>query len=187
LKSPDKTIIISPIGNLDSAVIESVCKGISRIFGFTVDVLALLENADFALDAGRNQYHSTPILERLEKCAPSPALKVIAVTDLDLFIPVLTHVYGEAQLGGKACIVSIYRLQSSFIQTSTNDPFIPRIIKEALHELGHTFNLRHCREHACIMHYCRSETDVDKKSDQLCRYCKILLEDEIKRIKTAKD
>jgi len=60
--------------------------------------------------------------------------------------------------------------------------YIERIVKEAIHELGHTFNLRHCQEHSCIMHYCRSEEDVDRKSDELCRYCKIMVEDEIKRL-----
>ena len=49
-------------------------------------------------------------------------------------------------------------------------------------ECGHTFNLRHCQEHSCIMHYCRSEEDVDRKSGELCRYCKIMVEDEIKRL-----
>ena len=62
------------------------------------------------------------------------------------------------------------------------DSHIQRIVKEAIHELGHTFSLRHCREHSCIMHYCRTELDVDRKSDQLCRYCKILLDDEIKKL-----
>ena len=56
--------------------------------------------------------------------------------------------------------------------------------QEAIHELGHTFNLRHCKEHTCLMHYCRDEHDVDQKSDQLCRYCKVLLNDEIKRLKS---
>jgi archaemetzincin len=60
--------------------------------------------------------------------------------------------------------------------------YIDRIVKEAIHELGHTFNLRHCPEDTCIMHYCRNEEDVDRKSDEICRYCKVMLEDEIKRI-----
>jgi archaemetzincin len=57
-----------------------------------------------------------------------------------------------------------------------------RLVKEALHELGHTFNLRHCQDKSCIMHYCRNIRDVDRKSDQPCRYCKILLEDELKKL-----
>jgi archaemetzincin len=179
---PGHTIVISPIGNFDSEITESVEKGISHIFDFPAIILPLLENTGFAFDSGRNQYYSTPVLEKLESCAPSFALKVLAITDVDLFIPVLTYVYGEAQLGGRTCIVSTYRLKDPFLPTRINGHHIQRIVKEAVHELGHTFSLRHCREHTCIMHYCRTELDVDRKSDQLCRYCRILLEDEIKKI-----
>ncbi len=56
------------------------------------------------------------------------------------------------------------------------------MVKEAIHELGHTFKLRHCPDAACIMHYCRSEADVDRKSNDLCRYCRVMLNDELKRI-----
>jgi archaemetzincin len=64
---------------------------------------------------------------------------------------------------------------------NAQEVYLQRVIKEAIHELGHTFNLRHCPDHNCIMHYCRSEKDVDRKSDELCRYCKILLEDGLKK------
>ena len=176
------SIVISPIGNFGPEITEPVKKEIYRIFGFPALIIPVLEDVDFAFDSGRNQYHSTSILQQLEKSAPSFAIKVIAVTKVDLFIPILTHVYGEAQLGGKACLVSTYRLKDQISAAHPGVIFTQRIIKEAIHELGHTFNLRHCQEHVCIMHYCRTELDVDRKSDQLCRYCKILLDDEIKRL-----
>ena len=176
------SIVISPIGNFGPELTEPVKKEIYRIFGFPALIIPVLEDVDFAFDSGRNQYHSTSILQQLEKSAPSFAMKVIAVTKVDLFIPILTHVYGEAQLGGKACVVSTYRLKDQISAAHPGVIFTQRIIKEAIHELGHTFNLRHCKEHVCIMHYCRTEIDVDRKSDQLCRYCKIFLDDEIKKM-----
>jgi archaemetzincin len=117
--------------------------------------------------------------------APAGAIKVLAVVEVDLFIPILTHVYGEAQLGGTACIVSTIRLNEGHSALNTQQPFLGRIIKEAIHELGHTFRLRHCREQTCLMHYCRDECDVDRKSDQLCRYCKVLLDDETQRLQKS--
>ncbi|MBU1570039.1 MAG: archaemetzincin family Zn-dependent metalloprotease [Pseudomonadota bacterium] len=182
---PEHSIVISPIGNFDPEITEPVQNEINRIFGFPALIIPILEDVDFALDSGRNQYHSTSILKQLEKSAPSFAMKVIAITKVDLFIPILTHVYGEAQLGGKACVVSTYRLKDQISAANPGVIFKQRIVKEAVHELGHTFNLRHCKEHACIMHYCRTELDVDRKSDQLCRYCKILLDDEIKRLRKS--
>jgi archaemetzincin len=139
----------------------------------------LLQDLEFAFHPNRNQYHSTPILQQLALICPAEAIKVLAIAQVDLFIPILTHIYGEAQLGGKTCIVSAFRLNEGH---SPQEPFLSRIIKEAIHELGHTFKLHHCRDRTCLMHYCRNEKDVDRKSDQLCRYCRVLLDDEIKRL-----
>jgi archaemetzincin len=175
-------IIISPIENIDACNYQLMGQEIHRTFGFQTQIKSLLQNVHFAYDLTRDQYHSTAILEKLASISPSKAIKVVAITSVDLFIPILTHVYGEAQLAGKACIVSIYRLQEGLSIAAIEKEFENRVLKEVLHELGHTFNLRHCNDKACIMHYCRSIKDVDRKSDQLCRYCKILLEDELKKM-----
>jgi archaemetzincin len=114
--------------------------------------------------------------------APDGALKIIAITQVDLFIPILTHVYGEAQLGGKAAIISTYHLQEGLDAAATNPAMHCRLGKEAVHELGHTFTLRHCPERTCIMHYCRSIQDVDRKSNHLCRHCRVLLQDELSKL-----
>lgn len=176
-----KNIIISPIGDFDSNLISLVGQEVHRIFGYKTQIKPLMQNVDFALDDSRNQYHSTSIIGMLADLVPPQAIKILAITRVDLYIPILTHVYGEAQLGGKACIISTHRLNEG-LGIGVWEPFSLRVVKEAIHELGHTFNLRHCQSHTCCMHYCRSIKDVDRKSEQLCRYCKVLLEDEIKRL-----
>ena len=170
------------MGDFSPELIEAVAAEIQRVFGFSITIDAVLQDLSFALDQNRNQHHSTMILEQLAANAPTRAIKVIAISQVDLFIPILTHVYGEAQLGGTACVVSTFRLNEGRSAMNISQKYIDRIVKEAIHELGHTFNLRHCPEDTCIMHYCRNEEDVDRKSDELCRYCKVMLEDEIKRI-----
>ena len=166
-------------------MIEAVAGEIEQVFGFSTETNTILQDLSFALDDNRNQYHSTAILDRLAASIPPHTVRVLAIAQVDLFIPILTHVYGEAQLGGTACIVSTYRLNEGRSGINISQKYIDRIVKEAIHELGHTFNLRHCPEDACIMHYCRNEEDVDRKSDQLCRYCIIMLGDEIKKLKTS--
>ena len=161
---------------------EAVAREIERAFGFETDTETILNDISFALDQNRQQYHSTLILDQLAAGMPEHCLRVLAITQVDLFIPILTHVYGEAQLGGAASIVSTFRLNESGSAMNITPKFIERIVKEAIHELGHTFNLRHCPEHTCIMHYCRNEEDVDRKSNELCRYCKVMVDDEIKRL-----
>ena len=171
-------------GNLDfkAETFSSLGDRISRIFGCPTKERLLLQDIGFALDKGRNQYNSTLILEELASRAPASAIKVLAITDVDLFIPILTHVYGEAQLSGKACIISTCRLKEGLSPMDTQETFFARVFKEAIHELGHCFKLRHCQEASCIMHYCRSTEDVDRKSNALCRYCRVLVEDERKRL-----
>ncbi|MBL7212655.1 MAG: archaemetzincin family Zn-dependent metalloprotease [Desulfobacteraceae bacterium] len=178
---PPHSIAISPVGASDTELLIQVGKEISRIFGYQTEIIPLLKDVDFALDPSRNQYHSTLILGELASLAPH-AIKVVAIVQVDLFIPILTHIFGEAQLGGKACIISIYRLREGLSSLSNPEFYHKRVVKEAIHELGHTFRLRHCRDQSCIMHYCRTVKDVDRRSDQFCRYCKVLLEDEMKRL-----
>jgi archaemetzincin len=179
INTEHQKVIISPIGKRDNELIESIAADIESVFGHKTEEILLLDSVDFAFDPARRQYHSTPILEKLAALAPSQAVKVLGIVEYDLFIPILTHVYGEAQLGGKACMVSTYRLKEGLSLAGSRDAYQQRVVKEAVHELGHTFNLRHCRDSACIMHYCRTVEDVDRKTGRLCRYCKILLKDEL--------
>jgi len=178
---PEHSIVISPIGDLDESLIKQISTGTNQRFGYRTESISLLQDVDFALDPVRKQYNSTLILGKLADLAPNHAIKVLAVSKVDLFIPILTHVYGEAQLGGKSCIISTHRLREGLSPITAEDTFQNRVVKEAIHELGHTFNLRHCQDHSCGMHYCRTIKDVDRKLDHFCRYCKVLLEDEIKR------
>ncbi|MFC1869037.1 archaemetzincin family Zn-dependent metalloprotease [Thermodesulfobacteriota bacterium] len=178
-------IVISPIGDLDRTFIKRVGKGVSQRFGYEIEIISLLNDIDFAFDPSRNQFYSSTILESLATLAPLQAIKVLAICEVDLFIPILTHVYGEAQLGGKACIISTYRLNDGLPPINPQKNYYQRATKEAIHELGHTFNLRHCKDQSCGMHYCRTVKDVDIKSDHFCRYCRVLFEDDIKRLEKS--
>jgi archaemetzincin len=178
---PDR-ILISPIGNFPDELLDPMARMVRKVFGFETHIQPVLGDIKFAWDTNRQQYHSTPILERLAVETPPGTLKVAALCREDLFIPILTYVFGEAQLGGQACIVSSYRLENGLTGTQSKEAFISRMAKEIVHELGHTFNLRHCPDPVCLMHYCRNESDVDRKSDQFCRYCKVLLEDALEKL-----
>lgn len=174
-------IAVTAAGPIDKALLSAVARGAEKMFGMEARIVEILSDLSFALDRERRQHHSTAILERLAEGAPSSAFKVLAVTDVDLFIPILTFVHGEAQLGGKACIISTYRLKEVGPGVTGHDAYLSRIVKEAVHELCHTFDLRHCRDGACIMHFCRDAGEVDLRPETLCRYCAILLEDAMKR------
>lgn len=175
-------ILISPIGINEPSLLEELVEKVAGIFGYPVNINDLLKDIEFAYSPERHQYNSTLIINKLSEISPADCLKVLAICKKDLFIPILTHVFGEAQLNGRSCIVSIYRLKDTKAFLNPEGVFAERVIKEAVHELGHTFSIRHCSDNSCVMHYCRSLNDVDKKDIRMCRYCSIMLEDERKRI-----
>lgn len=177
-----RSILIAPIGAFDADILTAVEEMVLQVFGMPCRIESLIEDIRFAWNAEREQFHSTAILEKLSENAPSDVFKVIALTHDDLFIPILTHVYGEAQLGGRSCIVSTCRLADGISPSVQRADYLERISKESAHELGHTFDLRHCKDHLCLMHYCRSAGDVDGKTSRFCRYCQVMLNDHLKDI-----
>jgi archaemetzincin len=99
-------------------------------------------------------------------------MRILAVTSVDLFIPVLTYVFGEAQLGGPAAVVSTNRLRSEKYGLPPDpETLISRLEKEAVHELGHTFGLFHCSEPACVMHASTYVEEIDPKEASFCATC----------------
>jgi len=143
---------------------------------FSADCLVLDQVVDLkgTFDVNRGQYHSTNLLGRLlDLAAPSDEVKILGITDVDLYIPILTFVFGEAQLKGRVALVSVYRLRQEFYGLQ-EDPelFYGRIEKESVHELGHTFGLVHCRTSDCVMRFSNSVDDVDLKGVDFCPECR---------------
>ena len=90
----------------------------------------------------------------------------------DLFIPVLTFVFGEAHMHGQFAIVSSHRLKEQFYVREENLKLLEqRLLKEIVHELGHTFGLIHCMDDRCVMHNSYSVEDTDHKDIYPCEVC----------------
>jgi archaemetzincin len=126
---------------------------------------------DFAWEPKRNQYWSTSILKRLLEVS-SPGTHVLGIAGVDLFVPVLTFVFGEAQIGGRAALVSIHRLRNDFYGLPADAEILfERLVKEALHEMGHNFGLKHCADWQCVMTSSHAVERLDLKTDAFCRAC----------------
>ena len=124
----------------------------------------------------RNQYHSSKLLIKLKGMKSEEAIKIIGVTELDLFVPILTFVFGEAQLKGDASVISALRLKNQFYGLPEDRKLMTeRICKEAVHELAHNFGLLHCGDYRCVMKSSTYVEDIDIKSIDLCPACKKLL------------
>ncbi|HTP31452.1 MAG TPA: archaemetzincin [Candidatus Acidoferrales bacterium] len=170
-----KPIHLIPLGNgriepgLD--VLEYLAAALARTFRTPCRIRPEVLDPAFALDAGRQQYYSTAILQRLERSC-DPDARTLAVTACDLYVPVLTFVFGEAQLDGTCAVVSTARLNEEFYGMPRQDALMrERLVKEAAHELGHTFGLRHCVDWRCVMASSHAVERLDVKGAAFCRDC----------------
>ncbi|MGB9591794.1 MAG: archaemetzincin family Zn-dependent metalloprotease [Candidatus Kryptoniota bacterium] len=172
-------VAVSPLENcsldeLVSPIMES----------FKVNVKACshqIVDASFAFDISRNQFYSTLLLSALTEKFSSSADKILGLTSVDLFVPVLTYVFGEAQFDGKSAIVSTHRLHESFYGLNENPHLTKsRVIKEAIHELGHTFGLPHCHDYLCVMHSSTGVEEIDLKTKRFCHACEKLVLQKVK-------
>lgn len=158
-------------------LLSDLARSLERTFGLAVERHPPGFDPEMAFDASRGQYNSRILLGQLLNEAPPAAERVLGVTGVDLFIPVLTYVFGEAQLDGRAALVSTHRLDTTVYGLPENRPLLAeRLRKEAIHELGHTCNLLHCDDSLCVMRSSTYVEEIDFKSDRFCGRCRRALE-----------
>ncbi|HEX9053227.1 MAG TPA: archaemetzincin family Zn-dependent metalloprotease [Anaeromyxobacter sp.] len=154
-------------------LVEHVHRHLARAFERPVLPWTGPERPRHAFDPRRRQHASGAILRWLVENGPREG-KVLGVTDRDLFIPILTYVFGEAQLGGKAAVVSTARLAED-VELFGRRLLVERLAKEAVHEVGHAFGLVHCGTAGCVMSRSPAVREVDEKSPEPCAECRARL------------
>lgn len=171
------SILLLPIGTVPEGLLASLHAPLEQAFGVPVrtEDRFVLDPAP-AFDESRNQYFSTRLITSILQRFTSPDGKILGVSASDLFVPVLTYVFGEAQLDGPVAVVSTYRLDDRLYGLPANLPLLEqRLIKEAVHELGHTFGLIHCRDQDCVMHSSSAVEEIDLKPALFCSRCRSVL------------
>jgi archaemetzincin len=158
------------IGGIAVSTLDALSARLARELRQSCHVRTTSIDPSFAFDPIRRQYHSTAILRHLSTLAGPHRL--LGVASVDLYVPIFTFVFGEAQLSGPAALISSHRLLQEFYGEPA-DPHLTadRLCKEALHELGHTFGLRHCHDWSCPMAASTAVDRIDLKSNSLCRAC----------------
>ncbi len=177
MNKASKIIGVLPLGETSGAAVKVIMAHISGFLNLAPAALAARGLPGRAFDEMRLQYDAAILLERLEAMDAPGRDKVIGVTGADLFIPIFTHVFGEARQGGKAAVVSLHRLAEGADEAR----FLERAAKVALHELGHLFDLTHCTDSKCLMHFSGDLADLDASPLIFCRYCTAFFRENLSR------
>jgi archaemetzincin len=172
-----RLIQLLPIGDLDLGLAAQVCAGLSSEFHARCEIVTSAFDPEPARHPERRQYHSTELLARMASLSAAAGgahpWRLLGATSLDLYIPTLTFVFGEAQLEGNCAVISSHRLRQEFYGLPPDAKLLrERLLKEAVHELGHTFGLRHCDDYRCAMAPSHSVEWVDLKSVSMCPACR---------------
>jgi len=153
-------IHLLPLGSSDIELIRWLAGKLREVFKTEVLILPPLP-MPLHCYSKRGQFNSTCILSSL-----NVSERTLAVTEKDLFARNLNFVFGEAELGGLRAIVSYYRLKDG------GEKLKERLLKEAVHELGHTYGLAHCSSRGCVMNFSSNVLEVDAKTASFCRKCR---------------
>jgi archaemetzincin len=166
------TVQIVRVGAVASEAVAAIAAAVEAGLGCRVELDANLLDPNGTYDPSRGQYNSTELLHRLDARRSANADKVLGITEVDLFIPILTYVFGEALLDRPPAIISLKRLTPQFYGLPKDPALLLNRAKiEALHEIGHTFGLIHCPQYDCIMHASRVADEIDLKGPDFCPDC----------------
>jgi archaemetzincin len=162
-------IVVVAVGETNANVLEHLRRKLTKTFGRSSRVGKALQIPLKALDQSRVQYSAGAILEKLH---PEEAERMLAVADLDMYVPELNFVLGLADLPRRRAVIALPRLREGFYGRHDDEElFLARATKEAVHELGHTFGLQHCTNTRCVMAFSNSLEDTDHKEQTFCSVC----------------
>ncbi len=170
-------IQLLPIGNVEADVLATLRSTLSNEWRMRCEILPVRLDPEFAFHPERQQYHSTEILSRMHNFLSPDSWRLLGVASVDLYIPILTFVFGEAQLGKACAVISLHRLRQEFYGLPADPALLQqRLLKEARHELGHTLDLSHCDDYRCAMAPSHAVEWIDLKGSSFCADCSVRIQ-----------
>lgn len=170
-------ILLQPVGSLSLNILKILENNLPEQFVNSNFVLGnTLQLPSHAFDAIKNQYFSPKIISWIhDKNKGISYQKILGICDVNAYTGRLNFIFGEAQHGGKIAVIYLTRLREELKGVLDEDVFLQRVLKEAVHELGHLFGLIHCKTPSCVMYFSNSLADTDLKDSKFCSKCKTKL------------
>jgi archaemetzincin len=170
-------ITVLSFGRFEKGFLEKVSEVVTQEFSCAVTIKEAHVDISECYDPVRRQYNGNKLLNMVDSLNGTGNFKTIGLFSVDIFIPILTFIFGQAQLGGHSAIASQYRLSNErYGMPSDENILLQRLTKEVIHELGHTLGLFHCHTPNCVMRSSTYVEDIDQKDAQLCVKCRKLLD-----------
>ena len=166
-------VYLLPVGKIAPSLLDDLRDAIPKKLPVRCEIPPLTLDPTPSYHTERQQFHSSEILQRMQNLVRPEDWRLLAVTEVDLYIPILKYVFGEAQIGGPCALVSVFRLRQEFYGLERDHALLrKRLLKESVHELGHTLDLRHCQDYRCVMASSHAVEWIDIRENSLCPACR---------------
>ncbi len=176
-------IYLQKIGNINDTILKELKKKLEKSlknFILTIKILPnIIDLSETNYVDKRSQYNGSLILEQLKRRNKKNNFSsTLGILDVDIFKNNLNFLFGCARKpkfpfrdSPGTALLSITRLRETYYgRRRKKARLIKRILKEALHELGHTFGLEHCK-YKCVMQFSESLRYVEEKPPNFCEHC----------------
>ena len=176
------TLLLLAVGKVNVEILLALRAAIPKVLDIACEILPYVLDPTPSYHPERQQYHSSELLQQMQTVVRPNDWRFLAVADVDLYIPILKYVFGEAQIGGPSALVSMYRLRQEFYGLAPDPALLAeRILKECVHELGHTLDLRHCQDYRCVMASSHAVEWIDLRETAFCKACLAEVHSSLKR------
>lgn len=169
------TIVLYSFAHFSGELLETLSEAVQFEYRCKVRTRETYLDLTGYYDPKRRQYNGDSLLKWVDAMHTAGSVKLVGLFNVDIFIPILTYIFGQAQFGGRTAIASVYRLKNERYGMKNGEQIvIERFTKEVIHELGHTFGLPHCYDPRCVMRSSTYVEDIDQKDRGLCKKCRDL-------------
>lgn len=166
-------ILLISYGQFEKKFLEQIALDVQIEFELPVKIITSNFDLSAFFDPARRQYNGNKLLKLIDSNSTNEFLKTIGLFQVDLFIPILTFIFGQAIFRGKTGVASIYRLKNEQYGLTKNENLLyERFRKVIIHELGHNFGLIHCYVPSCVMRSTTYVEDLDQKKHHFCSKCR---------------